>query len=149
MYARIRAHERNLLTTNLLYNIPKSSSIISPTPFTSIIQSPYNPYPYWHHIGCDICTNCQHLSSFVTHLPSIINHYPTIRQLFIIHSIICQSPPHLLSLSPIISHASYFIFIQFPVQLAISSICQSAIKPCQFSIYLPHSHIHQFLILYR
>lgn len=29
-------------------------------------------------------------------------------------------------------------------QLTISSICQSAIKPCQFSIYYPHSHIQQF-----
>ena len=69
-YARIRAREGNFLTTNLLYSITKPSSIISPTAFTSIIQSLYNPYPYWHHIGCAICTNCQHLTSSVTHLHS-------------------------------------------------------------------------------
>ena len=86
VYARIRAREGNFLTTNLLYSITKPSSIISPTAFTSIIQSLYNPYQYWHHIGCGICTNYQHLSpiyhpssnysptiqSSVTHLPFII-----------------------------------------------------------------------------
>ena len=84
VYARIRAREGNFLTPNLLYSIVKPSSIISPIPFTSIIQSLYNPYQYWHHIGCAICTNCQHLSL-------IYHPLSTITQLSAIHSIICHS----------------------------------------------------------
>ena len=106
-YARIRAREGNFLTTNLLYSIVKPSSIINPTPFTSIIQSLYNPYPYWRHIGCAICTNCCHLPLICYILSSISNHYPTISQLFNHLSVIS----HLLSLPPIISHTSYSIFI--------------------------------------
>ena len=122
-YARIRAREGNFLTLNLHYSIVKPSSIISPTPFTSIIQSLYNPYPYWHHIGCDICTNCQHLSSTDTHyhpLSSIRNYCPTIHRLLIIHSIICLTNSHTLSLP--LHHlkqsiyTSYSIFIWFPFQ---------------------------------
>ena len=100
MYARIRAREGIFLTTNLLYNIVKPSSIISPTPFTSIIQSLYNPYPYWHHIGCAICTNCQHLSTSDAHLPSI-------SQLSANYSIICSANSHTLSLPTIISNNLY------------------------------------------
>ena len=86
VYARIRAREGNFLTPNLLYSITRPSSIISPSPFTTIVQSLYNPYQCWHHIDYAICTNCQHLSSSVAHLPYIYNHYPTIRHLsFISH----------------------------------------------------------------
>ena len=102
-YARIRAREGIFLTTNLLYSIVKPSSIISPTPFTSIIQSLYNPYQYWHHIGCAICTNCHHLPLIYSHLPTIFplsNHLSAIS-----HSL---SPLPFIS---IISHASYSIFI--------------------------------------
>ena len=132
MYARIRTREGNFLTSNLLYSIAKPSSIISPTPFTSIIQSLYNPYPYCHHIGCVICTNCQHLLH-------IYHPLSTITQLSAIHSIICQSSPiyyhchqssrthHIPSLSDFQSNQS-----------TILSICQYVIKPYQFSIYLPH-----------
>ena len=135
-YARIRAREGNFLTTNLLYSIVKPSSTISPTPFTSIIQSLYNPYPYWHHIGCAICTNCQHLPliyhSFTTNLLSIINHLPTIHHLSFIshlssihyHRFPSSRARHIPSLSNFQTN-----------QLAILSICQSVIKPCQFSIY--------------
>ena len=104
-YARIRAREGNFLTPNLFYSIVKPSSIINPTPFTSIIQSLYNPYQYWHHIGCAICTNCQHLPLICYILSSISNHYPTIHRLLIIHSIICPTISHTLSLPTIISNS--------------------------------------------
>ena len=142
-YARIRAREGIFLTTNLLYNIVKPSSIISPTQFTSIIQPLYNPYQYWHPIGGGICTNYRQLSSSVAHLHPL----STITQLSPTHSIICQSSPiyyhyrpssrthHIPSLSDFHSN-----------QLTILSIYQYVIKPCQFSIYLPHSHIQLFLI---
>ena len=99
MYARVRTYTRTrrnfFLTANLLYSITKPSSIISPTPFISIIQSLYNPYQYWHHIGCAICTNCCHLTSYVTH-----SHSPkTIFQLSTIH---LPYISHLLSLPSII-----------------------------------------------
>ena len=103
-YARIRAREGNFLTTNLLYSIVKPTSIISPTPFTSIIQSLYNPYPYWHHIGCGICTNCQHLSP-------IYNNLPTIPQPFNHFSLISQIISHLLS----IHHLARIIFYLYPM----------------------------------
>ena len=93
VYARIRAREGNFLTSNLLYSIVKPSFIISPSPFTPIIQSLYNPYPYWHHIGCTICTNCQHLSPIYHPSP---NYPPSIIHLSLIS--------HLLSLPPIISN---------------------------------------------
>ena len=86
-YARIRAREGIFLTTNLLYSIAKPTSIISPTPFTSIVQSLYNPYPYWHRIGCVICTNHQHLSSSAIHY----NPFGIIFQLSTNHSIISHS----------------------------------------------------------
>ena len=82
-YARIHTREGNFLTTNMLYSIAKPSSIINPSPFTSIVQSLYNPY--WHHIGCAICTNCQHLPLICYILSSISNHYPTIYQLLVAH----------------------------------------------------------------
>ena len=126
-YARIRAREGNFLTPNLFYSIVKPSSIINPTPFTSIIQSLYNPYPYWRHIGCDICTYCQHLSS------SDIHYHPfaTICQLFNHLSFIS----HLLSLPPIISNSPSAHHIPFlsdfhSNQLTILSICQYIIKLC-------------------
>ena len=78
-YARIRAREGIFLTSNLLYSITKPSSIISPTSFTSIIQSLYNPYQYWHHIGCAICTNCHYLLSSVAHFQPSSNYSPTIQ----------------------------------------------------------------------
>ena len=106
-YARIRAREGNFLTSNLLYSITKPCSIISPAPFTSIIQSLYNPYQYWHHIGCAICTNCRHLTSIIIHSKPLSNYH----QLLTIHSIICSAESHTLSPPPIISHASYSIFI--------------------------------------
>ena len=87
MYARIRAREGKFLTTNLLYSIAKPSLIISPTAFTSIIQSLYNPYPYWHHIDCSICTNCHYLSSSDTHFQP----YTSIFQLSTNNSIISRS----------------------------------------------------------
>ena len=143
-YARIRAREGNFLTPNLFYSIVKPSSIINPTPFTSIIQSLYNPYPYWHHIGFAICTNCCHLSSSDIHyhpLSSIRNYCPTIHRLLIIHSIICIANSH--TLLPIISNSPSTHHIPslsdfHSNQLTILSICQYVIKPYQFSIYLPH-----------
>ena len=106
-YARIRAREGIFLTSNLLYSIVKPSSTISPTPFSSIIQSLYNPYPYWHHIDCAICTNYRHLS-IIYHLFIIIS------QLSANHSFISHSSPHSFPISSylsIISRASYSIFI--------------------------------------
>ena len=90
-YAHIRAREGIFLTTNLLYSIVKPSSIISPSAFTFIIQSLYNPYPYWNHIGCAICTNHTHLSSSVTHLQPSSNHLPSIHQPFNHLSLITHS----------------------------------------------------------
>ena len=107
-YARIRAREGNFLTTNLLYSIAKPSSIISTTPFTSIIQSLYNPYPYWNHIGCTICTNCQHLTSSATHLQQFSNYPPTIYH----PSFISHLFPTVISYLSIISHTAYSIFTQ-------------------------------------
>ena len=104
MYARIRAREGNFLTSNLLYSIVKQSSFISPTPFTSIIQSLYNPYQYWNHIGGVICTNCQHLSP-------IYNNLPTIPQPFNHFSLISQIISHLLS----IHHLARIIFHLYPI----------------------------------
>ena len=132
MYARIRAREGNFLTTNLLYSIAKPTSIISPTPFTSIIQSLYNPYPYWHHIGCAICTNCQHLPliyhSFTTNLLSIINHLPTIHHLsFISHlsSIHYHRFPSSLTYLPFIitvsHHLAHVIFHLYPISRPTNS----------------------------
>ena len=106
-YARIRAREGNFLTSNLLYSITKPTSIISPTPFTSIIQSLYNPYPYWYHIGCTICTNNQYLLSSTTHFQPSPNYPPTIQSSLTHISLISHS-----SYLSIISHASYSIFIQ-------------------------------------
>lgn len=109
-YARIRAREGNFLTPNLLYSITKPSSIISPTAITSIIQSLYNPYPYWHHHRYIICTKHQNLSS------STIHYHPfgTIFQLSTNHltSISYSSPIH-YHYRP--SSYTYSIFIQFPV----------------------------------
>lgn len=74
-HVRTYTHTRgNFLTSNLLYSIVKLSSIISPTTFTHIIQSLYNPYPYWHRHRYVICTNHQHLPLIYHHLPSISNH---------------------------------------------------------------------------
>ena len=108
-YARIRAREGIFLTTNLLYSITKPSSIISPTAFTSIIQSLYNPYPYWHHIGCAICTNCRHLSLICHQLSSISNYLPTIRRSSVTHLPFIITASHHNEQS---THASYSIFIQ-------------------------------------
>ena len=131
VYARIRAREGIFLTTNLLYSIVKPSSIINPSSFTSIIQSLYNPYPYWHHIGCGICTNCHHLSSSNNHYHPFV----TIVQLFNHLSLIS----HLLSLPPIISNspsAHHIPFLSdFHSNSPSFSICQYVIKPYQFSIY--------------
>ena len=117
-YARIRAREGIFLTTNLSYIIIKPTSIISPTPFTSIIQSLYNPYPYWHHIGSAICTNCQHLSSSVIHLHPYTNYPPTIHLSLISHSllpfpIITNSPSthHISSLFNFQSNSSYYQYV--------------------------------------
>ena len=96
-YACIHAREGIFLTTNLLYSIAKPSSIISPTPFTSIIQSLYNPYPYWNHIDCGGCTNCRHL-------PLICHSFITIRQPFNHLSLI--SHYHLISFH----HLAHIIF---------------------------------------
>ena len=142
-YARIRAREGIFLTTNLLYNITKPTSIISPTPFTSIIQSLYNPYPYWNHIGCAICTNCCHLSLICYTFTIHYHPFATITQLSTIYL------SSIISYLSIISPTLYSIFIQCPVQLTILSICQSVIKPYQFSIYIPRTHIQQFLICDR
>ena len=119
MYARIRAREGNFLTSNLLYSITKPRSIISPTPFTSIIQSLYNPYQYWHPIGGGICTNYRQLSSSVAHLHPL----STITQLSAIHSIISRSSPiyyhcrssshahHILSLSNVQSNSPSYQYV--------------------------------------
>ena len=129
-YARIRAREGNFLTTNLLYSIVKPSSIINPSAFTSIIQPLYNPYQYWHHIGCVICTNCQHLSSSTTYLPSIrnyllsSNHIPTVSRPSVAHNSPSSRAYHIPFLSDFHSN-----------QLTTISICQSVIKLYQFSIY--------------
>ena len=106
-YTRIRTREGIFPTTNLLYSIVKPSSIISPTPFTSIIQSLYNPYQYWHHIGCGICINHHHLSSIIIHPHPSSNYPPTIQSSLTHISLISHS-----SYLSIISHASYSIFIQ-------------------------------------
>ena len=90
-YARIRAREGNFLTSNLFYSIAKPSSIINPTPFTFIIQSLYNPYQYWHHIGCAICTNYHYLTSIIIHSEPLANHFQLsanrsiISHLYLIH----------------------------------------------------------------
>ena len=90
-YARIRAREGIFLTTNLLYNIAKPTSIISLTAFTSIIQSPYNPYPYWYHIGCGVCTNYHYLTSIIIYSEPLANHFQLsanrsiISHLYLIH----------------------------------------------------------------
>ena len=104
-YARIRAREGIFLTPNLLYNITKPSSIISPTVLNSIIQSLYNPYPYWNHIGCTICTNCQHLSPI--YHPS--SNYPPTIQSSLAHLPFIITAPHHNEQS---IRASYSIFIQ-------------------------------------
>ena len=104
-YARIRAREGNFLTTNLLYSIVKPSSIICPTSFTSVIQPLYNPYPCWRHIGCDICTNCQHLSP-IYHPSS--NYPPTIQSSLAHLPYIITASNH----NEQFIHASYSIFIQ-------------------------------------
>ena len=106
MYARIRAREGNFLTTNLLYSIVKPTSIISPTPFTSIIHSLYNPYPYWHHIGCGICTNCRHLTTSVTYFQPSSNHSPSFNHLYIHLSLISHSllPLPIITNSPSTHH---------------------------------------------
>ena len=125
VYARIRAREGNFLTPNLLYSIIKPSSIISPTAFTSIIQSLYNPYPYCHRIGCAICTNCHYLSF-------IYKHLPTIRRASVTNLPIIITTDHYLELYiHIISSLSNFQ----SNQLTVLSICQYVIKPYQFSIY--------------
>ena len=119
VYARIRAREEIFLTINMLYSITKPSSIISPTPFTSIIQSLYNPYPYRHPIGGGICTNYRQLSSSVAHLHPL----STITQLSAIHSIISRSSPiyyhcrssshahHILSLSNVQSNSPSYQYV--------------------------------------
>lgn len=103
------------------------------------VQSIFILTPHW-------LRHLYKLSISVTHLPSISNYLPTIQ------SSLTHLPnySHLLSLPPIISHASYTIFIRFlsqPLTSPSFSICQYVIKPCQFSIYLPHSHIQQFFHL--
>ena len=108
-YARIRAREGIFLTPNLFYSIVKPNSIINPTPFTSIIQSLYNSYPYWHHIGCGICTNYHHLSLIYSHLPTIFppsNHLSAISHLLSLPPIIStnQSAYHIPSLSNVQSN---------------------------------------------
>ena len=65
--------------------------------------------------------------SFTIHYHPFSNYPPTIYHLSLIS--------HSLSPLTIISHASYSIFIQCPVQLTVISICQYVIKPCQVSIY--------------
>ena len=120
MYARIRTREGIFLTPNLLYSIVKPSSIISPIPFTSIIQSLYNPYQYWHHIGYAICTNCQHLTSSVTHLPPITIHPPTIYHLSLISYSL--SPLPIISTNPSAYHIpSYLMSIptHHPINMSV------------------------------
>ena len=117
----VYAHARGIfLTTNLLYSIAKPSSIISPTPFTSIIQSLYNPYQCCHYIGCVICTNCHYLSF-------IYKHLPTIRRASVTNLPIIITTDHYLELYiHIISSLSNFQ----SNQLTVLSICQYVIKPC-------------------
>ena len=95
--------------------------------YPTTVQSISILEPHW-------LRNLYKLSTFVTHFPPIYNNLPTISKPFIIYSLICR-------LSPIYYHyrpsyrTNHLIFIQFPTQLTIPSICQSIIKPCQFSIY--------------
>ena len=122
-YARIRAREGNFLTTNLLYSIAKPSSTISPTPFTSIIQSLYNPYPYWHHIGCAICTNHQHLTP-IYHPSS--NYPPTIQSsLAHLPFIITASHHNEQSI-----HASYQLYLMYsPIRHPINmTVCYKTLS---------------------
>ena len=84
-YARIRAREGIFLTSNLLYSIVKPSSIISPTPFTYIIQSLYNPYLYWHLHRCVICTNHHHLPLIYHSLATISQPFLSLISQFISH----------------------------------------------------------------
>ena len=125
IYVRIRTREGIFRTVNLLYNITRPSFIISPTPFTPIIQSLYHPYPYWHHIGCAICTNCRHLLSSVTHLHPFIIYPPTIQ------SSLAHLPNYFPS--PYNSQSSRTHYIPslsdfHSNQLTILSICQYVIK---------------------
>ena len=114
-YARIRAREGIFLTPNLLYNIIKPSSIISATQFTSIIQSLYNPYPYWHHISCAICTNCRHLSLICYTFTIHYHPFATITQLSANNSIISHS--YLINFPLLISlhHLARIIFYLYPI----------------------------------
>ena len=143
-YARIRAREGIFLTTNLLYSIVKPSSIINTTPFTSIIQSLYNPYPYWYHIGCGICTNCCHLSSSDIHYqPSItivqplpnyphpFTHLSLISHLLSLPSIISNKSSHLYP----ISNPTYHPIIMSVYYKTLSILYVFAALPIYFLIY--------------
>ena len=143
VYARIRSREGNFLTTNLLYSIAKPSSIISPTPFTSIIQSLYNPYQYWNHIGGVICTNCQHLPLICYILSSISNHYPTIHHLSFIshlspihyHCFPSSHTHHILFLSNVQSNSSSYQYVSSIYYKTLSILYISAALPICFLIY--------------
>ena len=106
IYTHVRTYtrtRRNFSDNKSALQHCQTEFIINPTPFTSIIQSLYNPYPYWHHIGCDICTNCQHLSSSVIHLHPSTNYPPTIHLSLISHSLL---PLPIITNSPSTHHIS-------------------------------------------
>ena len=127
----VYAHAKEIFWHQICFTALPNRVQSSVTPFTSIIQSLYNSYSYWHHIGCAIYTNCHYLTSTVAHLPSIITHsqplpsYPPL---------VCHSSLiHLIS----IHHLARIIFHPYlmsnPTHHPINmSVCY---KPCQFSIY--------------
>ena len=103
------------------------------------------------HIGTTLAVLSAQTIIISHHLIHIYNYPPTIQSsLTHLPFIITDSHHNEQSI-----HASYSIFIWFPVQLTILSICQYfsisvCYKPCQFSICLPHSHLfshlRQFLV---
>lgn len=100
--------------------------------------------PYWHH----------HL--YKPSLSVIIFHsFTTIFQLSANYSSLTHLPIRFPSHhNPPSSRARHIPSLSdfHSNQLTILSICQYIIKPCQFSICLPHSHLHshiqQFLIFH-
>ena len=155
-YARIRARGGNFLTTNLLYSITKPSSVISPTPFTSIIQSLYNPYQYWHHIGCAICTNCQHLTLICYTFTIHYHPFATITQLSANNSIISHSYlinfPLLISLHHLARIIFHLYLMSIPTHHPINmSVCYKTLSILYIFTALPYttvSHLQVFIIFH-
>ena len=163
VYTSMYAHVRTYTRTRRKFSDSKSALQHCQTEFHHQSDSIHFYYPFAVQfifiLAPHWLRNLYKLPSFVAHFPLIyhsLSHiyinfqtiYHSFNHPFIHLSLISYSFPISSYLSTI-SHASYSIFIRFPFQPTILSICQSVINPCQFSIYYPHSHIRQFLILYR